>query len=265
MTAFPRRITSTVSWFGNCIPVEVDGETLHSHLGVYLVRGRDKTLLVDTGIPRHWASFRTQLDIALEGSALDYIFPTHPEVPHASNLANLLDYFPAAMVVGDIRDYHLYFPNHVTRMAARAVGDVIDLGGSRFHFVSAVLRDLPSTLWGYEEATRVLFVADGFAFLHAGSPNPYADDPLHRPGECTLTSSDMLGGLDVRRGEFIVRAALYWSRYVDPEVLFRKIEELFQRYPTEIIGPAHGPVLTDLARTLPLAKLTHEKAYLSEN
>ena len=263
MALFPRQIAPNIYWFGNCIPVEVDGEVLHSHLGVYLLKGQSKTLLVDTGIPRYRKSFQEQLDVALAGRSLDFIFPTHPEVPHASNLPNLLERYPAAKVVGDTRDYHLYYPHYVDHLLPKAEGDTIDLGGLTFHFVKAVLRDLPSSLWGYEATHRVMFVADGFAFLHNGSDNPNSDDPLHRPGDCTLTSAELIQGLDIEKGEFIVRAALYWSRYVDPDILFTQIAELFKTYPTDIIGPAHGHAIVDVAAALPAVKQTHINAYRS--
>ncbi|WP_424138297.1 MBL fold metallo-hydrolase [Roseomonas chloroacetimidivorans] len=258
---FPREIAPGILWFGNCLRITMGGEVFHSHLGVYLLKGNEKTLLVDTGMTRHWKSMRRQIDRALDGRSLDYVFPTHPEVPHCSNIPNLLDHYPGSRVVGDVRDYHLYYPEYADRFGEMGAGDVIDLGGQRVVFVPAVIRDLPSSLWAYEETRQVMFVADGFGFAHAGSDDPSRDDPLHRPGECALTSEEIIDGLQVGRGEFVVRAALYWSRFVDPAPLFAEMRDLLTAHPATIIAPAHGNVVVDVPRTLPIAQQTHANAF----
>lgn len=261
MTDIPREISRDILWLGSCIPVSINDETFHSHLGMYLLRGTDRTLLIDTGMPRFWPAVKRQLDVALGGRRLDYVFPTHPEVPHSANVPNILDSYPECRLIGDTRDYHLFYPQYVNRMDSVVANDEIDLGGLTFVFIDAVLKDLPSTLWGYERRERIMFVADGFAFLHPGDELSANDDPLHRPGDCGKLSSEIAGGLDVQLGEFIVKAALYWSRYVDPEHLFRSIRSLLSTYPTRMIAPAHSCVIDDVEGSIPIVQLTHENAY----
>jgi hypothetical protein len=260
---FPREIAKNVFWFGNCVKFDVDGEVLHAHFGIYLLIGKDRTLLVDTGVPRYWPSQKIQMDAALAGRPLDYVFITHLEVPHSTNLPNILESYPQCRVVGDARDFHLFYPQYTDRMDPKTEGDEVDLGDLRLKFIPAVLKDLPGSLWAYESAQQVMFVADGFAFAHSGSDDPLHDDPLHRPGECTFTSSELLDGLEVGKGEMIVRTALYWSRYVDPDSLFEKIGQLLAIYPTKVICPAHSNVIVDIERALPIVKQTHLNAFQS--
>jgi flavorubredoxin len=260
---FPREIAPGILWFGNCLKVTIGGTAFHSHLGVYLLKGDRQTLLVDTGMARHWTSMREQLTRALDGRALDYVFPTHPEVPHSSNVPNLLEAYPNCRVVGDMRDCHLYFPDYTARMSVKRAGDEIDLGGLRLIFLPAIIRDLPNSLWAYEANHRVMFVSDGFGFAHTGSSNPADDHPLHRPGECALTSAELLEGIQVDKGEFVVRAALYWSRFVDPVPLFNELRDLFKDYPAAMIAPAHGNVVVNVEETLPLIQQAHTNAFAS--
>lgn len=261
MTDFPREIAPNIDWFGNCLPVSKGDEVFHAHLGVFLLKGTKHTLLVDTGMPKFWGSMKAQLDAALDGRQLDYLFPTHPESPHAANLPKILDRYPGCRVVGDTRDYALYHPGHADRLDPSKLGDEIDLGELKLTFIPAVFKDLPSTLWAYESTHQVMFVSDGFAFLHTGSAVPEDDDPLHRPGECALNSSELIGGLTTEKGDFIVRASLYWSRFVEPELIFTQLRELFEKYPTKVIAPAHGNVIVDVPGVLPVVMQTHIDAF----
>lgn len=259
--SFPREIAPSIFWFGNCLPVTVAGERYHSHLGVYLLRGAERTLLVDTGMMRSWPSLSKQLDVALDGRTLDFVFPTHPEVPHASNLPNLLERFPDIKVVGDTRDYAVYYPELEQVLQPSVVGDRIDLGGLVFRFLPAVLRDLPSSMWGFEETSRVLFVADGFGFIHSGSADPFGDHPVHRPGECTLTTAELPGDVVAAQGEVVVRAALYWTRFVDSAPMFEDLKAMFAELSPMLVAPAHGNVVSAPEAALAVAERTHENAY----
>ena len=82
----------------------------------------------DIGLPRELAPGIFWLS--------EYLVPTHSEVPPAANLASLLDRYPESLVYGDVRGYHLSFP------------EVVD------------------PRWGYSTAQRCLFPGDGFAYMH---------------------------------------------------------------------------------------------------
>ncbi|BAS14170.1 anaerobic nitric oxide reductase [Arthrobacter sp. Hiyo8] len=119
-------------WLGGCLSANAQGQEVHYHVSSYLVVGSKATLLVDTGDPAHRALLLAQLELVLGERPLDYVFPTHPEIPHAGNLPALLDKYPGALVVGDVRDYHLHFPNTAPGSGHRRpeAGSILAIGSS---------------------------------------------------------------------------------------------------------------------------------------
>ena len=111
--ALPRRIAPSCLWTGGCIPSSVHG--MHAHYSMFVVRGSERTLLVDTGHPLHRAEVEADVERFLEGRPVDYVFPTHGELPHGGLLERWLHKYPGALAVGDLRDYHLYYPDLVAR------------------------------------------------------------------------------------------------------------------------------------------------------
>lgn len=177
---FPREVVPGLIWTGGCLSYDFEGDQIHSHMCSYLLIGSERTLLVDTGHPAHWPTIEATLDRYLDGRPLDYVFPTHSEMPHAGSLERLLTKYPGLEVVGDVRDYHLFFPSVADRFRPYKVGESVSLGDREFVFVDAIWRDLPNTLWAYDTGSRTLFPADGFAYTHH-----------HLSHECALTSTSV--------------------------------------------------------------------------
>lgn len=235
----PREIAPGIYWLSDCFVTphpSIPGGFIHSYSSVYLVAGSDASLLVDTGHPKDYAAICEQLDRCHAKGAppVEYIVPTHSEVPHAANLASLLDRYPGSMVYGDIRDYHLIFPESVDRLVPMEIGDEIDLGTTTFVFVEAVVKDLVTSMWGYSTAQRCLFPGDGFAYNHH-----------HHQGECGQTAEECP---DLPVEEFTAlfsEFALYWTRFTDMEDVLARLDAVLQvEYPVDLIAPAHGsPVL----------------------
>jgi flavorubredoxin len=259
----PRRLTPSITWLGDCLKRLEAGKPVHVHTSSFLVVGEAETLLVDTGHPTHWSEMQRQLDELLEGRDLDWIFPTHPELPHAGNLNRLLARYPRAAVTGDTRDYALYCPEFVDRLVPRIAGEEVDLGGRRIVFLDAPIKDLPSTQWAYETSEQVLFVADAFGYTHGGIPGAGAGEPMHLPGECGLLSTELAAEPSVDQTAFLTRAALFWSRYVDVAPHFAEVEALLERYPARLIAPAHGNVIADFDALLPVLRAAHRAVYVA--
>jgi flavorubredoxin len=263
-----RQIADGVFWVGGCLMrdtqgkvVNSDSSQIHVHSAAYLVRGRDRALMFDTGNPEHWASVEPAIDELLKGRTLDWIVPSHPELPHAANLERWLRKFPDSRVIGDVRDYHLYYPRFADRLDEAEPGRSFDLGGGHeFVLVDALIKDLPNTVWGYEATQRVLFVADGFSYTHH-PPAWVAGGAPHQPGECWLTSNELPTAPSIEQAAYITRSALYWTRYVDFEPVFVDIDSLLATRPTSIIAPAHGNVIMEPKRLLPLVREAHVLAY----
>lgn len=260
----PREIASDVFWLGGCLGVELDGRIVHGYSSVYLLRGSDRTLLVDPGHPMDWAAITTGLDQLLGDRTLDYVLPTHPEMPHAGNLGRLLAKYPAAVAVGDLRDFHLYYPSFVDRFLERPVGTVFELGEDmQFEIVEAIIKDLPNTVWGYESKRRILFVADGFAYLHHPELGEGDHGPYHLPGECYSTVRELGHLPTLRSAMWFTGFSLYWSRYTDnSNEIFERVRRMLNTHPADILAPAHGSVIDDVAGMLDLMAEAHKAAFI---
>lgn len=257
----PRCVAPGVFWLGGCLSAYSAGGEVHYHVSSYLVVGSRASILVDTGDPAHRELVLAQLDAALAGRTLDYVFPTHPEIPHAGNLPAILERYPSARVVGDVRDYWLHYPEFVGRFDARRPGDRIDLGGREFRFVPAYIRDLENTLWGHDGGAGMLFVSDGFSFIHDVPAPDGEDEPVHRPGQCRLTSGEMPEPPSVEQAAYGTGKALYWTKFVDVSSAFRAIERTLDELPTAFIGPAHGNVIDDVGGMLRTSLAAHRKVF----
>lgn len=253
----PRRLGPGLTWMGGCATRPTD--PTHVHHSNYLLQG-ERSLLVDTGFPGTWAQVDAHLDELLGGEPLDYVFPTHSEIAHSGNLNKLLQKYPKLRAVGDMRDFHLYYPEYRDRLLPVRADAEFDLGGGlQFRFLRALIADLPNTLWAYEATNQILFVADAFAYSHRRVPEE-GEDPIHLRGECALTSAELpLPSTD--QMAFVLRAAFNWTRYVDVSPIFDELEELLRRYPSRFVGPAHGNLIVDLDRMMPVVRAAFDEVY----
>jgi hypothetical protein len=258
----PREIAPNIVWLGGCLSRVINGQELHSHSSCYLIRGTERSLLVDTGRPGNWAEVSDGLDRYLGDRPLDFIFPTHPELPHSGNLGRLIERYPDVVIFGDVRDYHLFYPTSESRLESRPFGFEVDLGGGyRFEVVEAVVRDLPNTQWGYEHSQRVLFSADGFAFMHSAGAED-EDDPTHLPGECGLLTSELGGPVNLEYAAFYTGSAIYWTRFIDDsDELFGRLAALLEEHPASVIAPGHGNVVDTVDEAVPVMKQAHQDAF----
>jgi flavorubredoxin len=256
--AFPRRISDGFAWLGTCLETVFHQHQYHLHMGVYLLIGEKKSLLVDTGTPTYWPMISRQIEELLDGRTLDYVFPTHPEIPHSSALPNILRAYPNARALCDTRDYGLYYPDFIDQLVDVKPYETFDLGGGvEFEVLPALIKDLSNSLWGFEKKNKVLFVADGFSFLHRGN-RPIDEDAGHLPGECTKLTSEFGERLNPHNATYLLQAALYWSRFIDVPKLFGPIDDLIQKYKPAYIAPAHGNLIDDVHEIAPLIRDMHQ-------
>jgi flavorubredoxin len=260
-----REVADSLFWVGGCREMVVDGQAVHNHHSAYLIVGASRTLLVDTSSPGFWPALEGQLAEVLGDRPLDYVVPTHPEVAHAANLPLLLARYPTARLAGDVRDYHLHFPEFAARFEPVDLGSEVDLGGGfAYVILPAPIRDLPSSVWGYERRNRVMFVGDGFGYVHRGAADGELDLPVHSPGECRLLSDELNAPPSVELTEHVTRQALAWSRYVDATELLREVDDLMERYPSEMVAPAHGNVISNPAAVWPVIRSSFDRAFQAE-
>lgn len=233
----PREFAPQTFWLSGCSRQPVGEEILHSHSSFYMVCGSSKTAIIDTGSSRDWVDIQRQLREALNGRTLDYIIPSHPEMPHMGNLEPLLELFPKAKVLGDIRNYHLYFPDMDDRFEMRHPGDILDLGNRKIEFIEAIIHDLPNSLWVYDHKEQVLFSCDAYCYTHE-----------HEPGQCAMLAEELPDEPTVADTSFVTSRALAWTQVVDSEPFCKALDELLEARPIKFIAPTHGGVITDVRR-----------------
>ena len=112
------------------------------------------------------------------------------------------------------------------------------------------MKDLPSTLWGYEASQEVMFVSDGFSLIDEQSEE--LGGSVHLPEECTMFLSELPRIPTVAEAAFLNRAALWWAHHRQFEPLMTQIRTLLDRYPTRLIAPAHGGVIDDVETFIPV-------------
>jgi flavorubredoxin len=237
----PRELAPGLFWLGACLEIPYEGTTLHTYDSLYLLRGEHSSLLVEAGLPNDHRVVARQLDQLLaSGPELRHIWTTHQETPHAGGVGRLLARYPQANLRGNVQDYHLFFPQYEERFVPLEPGEAIDLGGTEFVAVEAVIRDLLTTQWGYDTRRRALFPGDGFAYAHH-----------HGAGQCGSTAEEV-SALDISEmAGLFSDQSLTWARYTDMEPYVARLERLVDELSVEVVGPTHGLPITDVDAVLP--------------
>ncbi len=238
----PRELAPGVHWLGDCLEQPFRGKVYHSYNAAFLVVGDTASMLVETGHPKDFPVIEQQMEEVLAGGGapLKHLFITHQETPHSGGLGRILRRFPDLTIHGDISDYHLAFPEHAHRLHPMEVGDAIDLGGRQFAAVEPVIRDLRTTLWGFDTGERVLFPGDGFAYSH-----------YHWDGHCgkVAEEAESLDLVDV--SAVFAERALYWTTFTDMNIYADRLEHLLAELDVAVIAPTHGLPILDLEKTVP--------------
>lgn len=241
-----RELAPGVYWLpGYCIATPVDVDTvLHSYNASYLVSGEESSVLVDPSHPSHFEALAGEIDRLLAGGLppVHYVFLSHWELPHAGSTARALERYPEAIAFGDLTDFHLMFPGYAERVRHVEVGEAVDLGGTEFGVLPAVVRDAITTVWGFSTSPRALFPADGFGYMH-----------LHAASQCGLTAEEAAADLDLpHMAATFADGALYWTRFVDVEPYIAALDRTLAQLRPSLVCPTHGLPINDLATALPL-------------
>ena len=189
----------------------------------YLVRGQDKTVLVDTVDPAK----KDDLFAQIEGvENIDAVVIQHVEQDHSGTLPDLLDRYPEASVLATPKaismiEDHLGVP--ADRVTSVEDGETLDLGGEQLEFLHTPWVHWPETMLTYVRDQKVLLTCDLF-----GSH---------------LATSELFASGDSRA---IPAAKRYFAEIMMPfSSAIRGYLDRLQsgRYPAEMIAPSHGPVV----------------------
>ena len=206
--------------FDELIPLP-DGTTYNA----YLVRGTEKTALVDTVDPAFSGLLLERLR-ALGTTRLDYVVANHAEQDHSGSLPMVLERFPEAQVVtspkgrGALVDL-LQIPEE--RILPVEDGAALPLGGRTLRFIHFPWVHWPETMLTWLEEDRILFPCDLFG-AHLAAGDILAPEPdLALQAAKRYYAEIMMPYRNVIAGNL--------SRVTD--------------LPVEMICPSHGPVLRE--------------------
>jgi len=186
----------------------------------YLVKGSEKTALLDTADPATTDELLQQLEAE---QRIDYIVAHHAEQDHSGTLPELLVRYPEATVLatekgkGMLVDL-LHLPPE--RVEAVADGEQRSLGDRTLTFIHAPWVHWPETMLTYLDEERILFTCDFFGSHYATSRVMVGDD-----------------------AHVVSAAKRYYAEIMMP---FRKpIERHLARLEDldiAMIAPSHGPI-----------------------
>ena len=208
---FDRRI------FDELIPLP-DGTSYNA----YLIRGSEKTALIDTVDPTKEFDLISNL-VKLGIHHIDYIVINHAEQDHAGSLPMVLEFFPDAMVVTnekcrDLLVALLHIPED--KFMIMKDRETLPLGDRTLELILTPWTHWPETQVTYLREDRILFPCDLFGY-HAASSNLYVSE----------------------RSEYYTPAKRYFAEIMMPfRASIKGHLEKIRALRIDMIAPSHGPV-----------------------
>lgn len=203
--------------FDSLIPLP-EGTSYNS----YIVRGSEKTALIDTVEPLKLHEFLVNLE-SLGIEKIDYIITNHTEQDHSGSIRAMLLRNPEAKVVTNAKCVELS-KDHLgideESFIVVADGDKLSLGDKTLEFLIAPWVHWPETQFTYLREDRVLFTCD-FLGAHMATTRVLAD------------------GIT----EFYASAKRYYAEIMMPfrNNVVKHLDRL-KGYDIDIVGPSHGPI-----------------------
>ncbi len=224
----PREIRPGISWMGaidwdrrlfdELIPLP-DGTSYNA----YLVRGSEKTALIDTADPTKREEILGQLDGV---ERLDVLIVLHVEQDHSGSVPLVLDRYPEIEIVSSpkavpmIAD-HLGIPEG--RITAVEDGETLSLGDRTLEFIHAPWVHWPETMLAYLREEKILFTCDLFG-SHLATNDLFAFD---RPRVCEAAK------------RYFAEIMMPFSNLIEGHL------EKLEPYEITMICPSHGPIHDD--------------------
>ena len=203
--------------FDSLIPLP-EGTSYNS----YIVRGSEKTALIDTVEPLKLHEFLVNLE-SLGVEKIDYIITNHIEQDHSGSIQAILLRNPEAKVVtnskaAELAKDHLGLEDD--KYTVIKDGDTLSLGDKTLEFIIAPWVHWPETQFTYLREDKILFSCD---FL----------------GSHIATTRVLAEGIT----EFHTSAKRYYAEIMMPfrNNVVKHLDRL-KDYEIEIVGPSHGPV-----------------------
>ncbi|MDO8426939.1 MAG: FprA family A-type flavoprotein [Deltaproteobacteria bacterium] len=209
--------------FDSLIPLP-DGTSYNS----FLIRGGEKTALIDTVDPSKSALLMAQLEGV---DKIDYIISHHAEQDHSGAIPLVLEKYKNAKVLASAKGKEflmdlLSIP--AERITAVSDGETLDLGGKTIEFISTPWVHWPETISTYLREDKIIFTCDMFG-SHLAASGLYVED------EAKVCDA----------------AKRYYAEVMMPfRTTIRRHIERVEKYDIEIIAPSHGPLHKNVKRIL---------------
>lgn len=201
--------------FDSLIPLP-DGTSYNA----YLVKGSDKTALIDTVDPSKTAELMERLEGV---ERIDYIISQHAEQDHSGAIPAVLARFTDAKVVASPKGKEMLALHLGIDPASIMVvndGETLSLGDKTIEFISTPWVHWPETMSCYIREDLVLFTCDLFG-AHLASSSVFVEDDH----------------------ETCLAAKRYYAEVMMPfRSAIKKHLDRFSRYEIAIVAPSHGPV-----------------------
>ncbi len=225
-----RKIKEGVFWMGavdwdrrlfdSLIPLP-DGTTYNA----YLVRGSEKTALLDTVDP---AMANELLEQLKDVSQIDYVISHHAEQDHSGTIPQVLEKYPNAKLIttpkakGMLMDL-LQIPE--ASFTTVEDGETLSLGDRTLTFIHTPWVHWPETMVTYLEEDGILFSCDFFG-SHIATTDLYVTD----------------------EGRVYEAAKRYYAEIMMPfRTVIQKNLEKLKSYEIQMIAPSHGQIFQDPA------------------
>jgi len=188
----------------------------------YLVRGSEKTALIDTVDPPMASMLIDNLG-HLDVKNIDYIIANHAEQDHSGTLPQILKLYPNAMVVATPKCKNLLVELLLVpenKILAVEDGKTLSLGDKTLEFIHAPWVHWPETMLTYLKEDKILFTCDLFG-SHLATSDLYVTD------EATVYEA----------------AKRYYAEIMMPfrETIKKNLEKM-QDLQMNVIAPSHGPI-----------------------
>ncbi len=156
--------------FDSLIPLP-DGTTYNA----YLIKGSEKTVLIDTVDPEMEHILLKQL----EGTSnIDYVVSLHAEQDHSGSLPAVLEKYPEAKLITSEKAKSMLMDLlHISedRITTVKDGETLELGGKTLEFIYTPWVHWPETMVAYLREDKILFSCDFFG-SHIASSDIFVTD-----------------------------------------------------------------------------------------
>ena len=188
----------------------------------YLVKGSDKTALIDTVEPTKLNVLKSNLD-HLNIDKIDYIISNHAEQDHSGSLPEMLNLYPMAKLVTNKKGQDMLLPLlDIPPEKIQLIEDrqTLSLGDKTLQFIFAPWVHWPETMFTYLVEEQLLFSCDLFG-AHLASSELYASNNENALQEAKRYYAEIM--------------MPYGGRIV-------KHLETLKEFKIKTIAPSHGPV-----------------------